>query len=94
MEVDHPSGVTQYDDSRVTVGPGASNVRVSLVGMDRAFFTALALALSVFSVIYSFEAGRQQAQSVYWLQRNQAFLEQLSAQGVHVPSDLLHHKEN
>lgn len=94
MEADHPR-VTQYDDSRVTAEAGASQsiVRVNLVGMDRALFTALALTLSIFSVIYAFEAGRQQAQSVYWLQRNEAFLEQLSAQGVHVPSDLLHHKE-
>lgn len=86
--------ITQTEDhSQKADGHGAANVRVSLVGMDRPFFTALAVALSVFSTIYAFEAGRQTAQAVYWLQRSEAFLEQLSAQGVHVPPDLLQHKE-
>lgn len=86
--------ITQTDDnSQKADGHGAANVRVSLVGMDKPFFTALAVTLSLFSAIYAFEAGRETAQAVYWLQRNEAFLEQLSAQGVHVPPDLLDHKE-
>ena len=74
-------------------GDTQANSVVHLVGMDKPFFTALAVALSVFSTIYAFEAGRETAQAVYWLQRNEAFLEQLSNQGVKVPQDLLHHQE-
>lgn len=86
--------ISQTDDnSQSADGSGSANVRVSVVGFDKPFFTALAVALSVFSTIYAFEAGRETAQAVYWLQRSEAFLEQLSAQGVKVPQDLLHHKE-
>jgi len=68
-----------------------NDIRVSLVGMDKPFFIALAIALSVLSAFYSFEAGRQTAQAVYWLQRDEAFLEQLTAQGIKVPQDILDH---
>lgn len=73
-------------------GTGASVNQVVklLVGFDRPFFTALAFAIAIMSAFYSFEAGRQAAQQTYWLQRNEAFLEQLSAQGYRVPADLLH----
>lgn len=66
-------------------------MRVSLVATDRPLLIALALALSVFAVIYTFEAGRQLAQYVYWEQRTSTFLEQLSAEGVPVPKDILEH---
>jgi hypothetical protein len=75
-----------------TSGSGQS-VNVRLVGYDRPFFTAAALAISIMSAFYAFEAGREAQQEVYWLQRSEAFLEQLSAQGIHVPPDLLNHKE-
>lgn len=93
--MEKPGGQTNHNDESVTAHPGSqqSIVRLNVVGMDKPFFTALAVALSVFSTIYAFEAGRQTAQAVYWLQRSEAFLEQLSAQGVHVPPDLLQHKE-
>ena len=74
-----------------TSGSGQS-VNVRLVGFDKPFFVAAALAISIMSAFYAFEAGRETAQTVYWLQRNEAFLEQLSAQGIHVPQDLLNHK--
>ena len=84
---------TQIDDHGQRAEGSGSNVSIRLVGYDRPFFTALALAVSILSAFYSFEAGRQATQAVYWLQRSEAFLEQLSAQGVHVPPDLLNHKE-
>lgn len=88
-------GQTNLSDERVTAEAGSHQniVHQHVIGMDKPFFTALAIALSVFSTIYAFEAGRQTAQAVYWLQRNEAFLEQLSNQGVKVPQDLLHHQE-
>lgn len=74
-------------------GDTQANAVVHLVGTDNKLLTAAALAISIMSAFYAFEAGRQTAQAVYWLQRNEAFLEQLSAQGVKVPQDLLHHQE-
>lgn len=79
--------------SASTNGSGQA-VNVRMVGFDKPFFTALAIAISIMATFYSFESGRQTAQAVYWLQRNEAFLEQLSAQGIKVPRDLLTHKEN
>lgn len=69
---------------------GGQAVNIRMVGFDKPFMSALAVAISVMSAFYSFEAGRQGAQQTYWLQRNEAFLEQLATQGVHVPADLLH----
>lgn len=79
-------------DGEMTARTGGSgnSVNVRMIGFDKPFFTALAVAISIMSAFYAFEAGREQAQAVYWLQRNEAFLEQLSNQGVHVPPDLLH----
>lgn len=76
-----------------THGSGQS-VNVRMVGFDKPFFVAAALAISIMSTFYAFEAGRETAQAVYWLQRNEAFLEQLSNQGIKVPSDLLTHKDH
>jgi len=83
-------GHKQTDDHSKAVHGSGSITEVKLVGFDKPFFTALAIAISIVSAFYSFEAGRETAQSVYWLQRSESFLEQLSAQGVHVPADLLH----
>lgn len=75
-------------------GEGGSNVTsIRLVGYDRPFFTALAIAISIISAFYSFEVGREKAQDVYWKQRIEVFLEQLSTQGIKVPPDLRHSKE-
>ena len=87
------AGHTQTDDHTRTINGSGSITEVKLVGFDKPFFTALALAIAIMSAFYSFEAGREMAQTVYWLQRNEAFLEQLSAQGVHVPPDMLNHKQ-
>ena len=73
-------------------GPN-SNIRVNIVGMDRPFFTAFAIVLSIMSAFYAWECQKQASMMSYWLQRNEAFLEQLSSQGVKVPQDLLTHKE-
>lgn len=72
---------------------GVANVKVHVIGQDSRLLTAVALAISIMAAFYSFEAGRETAQAVYWLQRSEAFLEQLSAQGVKVPPDLLQHRE-
>lgn len=68
-------------------------VNVRFIASDSRLISAIAIAVSVLCAFYSFESGRQTAQAVYWLQRNEVFLEQLSAQGVKVPADILHHKE-
>jgi len=86
-------GHTAIDDMGQRVEGSGSNVRVSLVGMDRPFFTAFAIVLSIMSAFYAFECQKQASVMSYWLQRNEAFLEQLSNQGVKVPQDLLHHQE-
>lgn len=80
-----------FQDNLTNTGRGQF-VNLRLVGTDKPLLTAAALAISIMSAFYAFESGRETAQAVYWLQRNEAFLEQLSAQGVHVPSDLLIHK--
>lgn len=92
-ESSNPKGRSSAHADESTHGSdGAQVVSVRLVGMDKPFFVAIAVAISIMSAFYAFESGRETAQAVYWLQRNEAFLEQLSAQGVHVPSDLLIHK--
>lgn len=94
MERERPS-ITQTDHSvpgaKAEAGGQAVNIR--LVGFDRPWFTALAVAISIMSAFYSFEAGRQATQDVYWRQRTEAFLEILATQGYRVPPELLHHKE-
>lgn len=65
-------------------------VNVRLIGYDKPFLTAVAIALSIFSILFSFYLTGYLIRTEYWLQRNEAFLEQLSTQGVHVPPDLLH----
>lgn len=85
---------SQTDDNSQTADKGGANVKISLVGYDRPFFTALAIALAVMSCFYSFEAGRQATQEVYWRQRIETFLEELSLQGYKVPPDLLPQKEH
>lgn len=88
-----PTGPKNVSDESIRADHGGQLVNIRLVGMDRPFFTALAIVLGIFATIYAYECGRQTSQAVYWLQRNEAFLEQLSNQGVKVPEDLLTHKE-
>lgn len=87
-------GVTNNhaDESQLAEG-GSSNVRIHLVASDAKYISAIALAVSMLCAFYAFESGRQNAQSTYWLQRNEAFLEQLSNQGVKVPCDLRPHNK-
>lgn len=88
-------GHTQTDDHAQTVHGAGSITSIRLVGFDRPFFSALAVTLAIAAMILSFEAERSadrtDAKAVYWLQRDETFLEQLSAQGYKVPPDLLHH---
>lgn len=91
MSDDVPRAVA--DDS-IRSENGSSQAVVKLIGYDKPFLTALAIAISILSAFYSFEMGRDAQQQIYWAQRTEAFLEQLSAQGVHVPPDLLPHKED
>jgi hypothetical protein len=74
-------------------GDTQANAVIHLVGSDSRLLCAVAIAVSIMSAFYSFEAGREAALANYWLSRNEAFLEQLSNQGVKVPQDLLHHHE-
>ena len=53
--------------------------------------SCLALAVCVICTFYSFESGRQLNQYVYWMQREEGFVEQLSSQGTKVPQDILDH---
>lgn len=94
MAAERPD-ITQHDNSvpgaKAEAGGQAVNIR--LVGFDKPWFTALAVAISLMSAFYAFEAGRQATQEVYWMQRTEAFLELLANQGYKVPPDLLHHRE-
>lgn len=80
-------------DEGQTAESGGTNVRIHLVATDAKYISAIALAVSILCAFYAFESGRQAAQSTYWLQRNEAFLEQLSNQGVKVPCDLRPHSK-
>lgn len=69
-------------------GPGQA-VNVRLVGVDRPFFSAAAIAISLMSLLYAFKCDRDLAQDAYWRQRTESFLETLATQGYKVPTDLL-----
>jgi hypothetical protein len=69
---------------------GANVTSIRLIGYDKPFFTSLAIVLAIAAIAISFECYREISLTNYWLSRNEAFLEQLSAQGVNVPKDLLH----
>jgi len=89
---DNPEATNHADESQ-RAETGGSNIRIHLVAADAKYISAIALAVSIICAFYAFEAGRQYAQSVYWLQRNEAFLEQLSSMGVKVPCDLRPHNK-
>jgi hypothetical protein len=76
------------DHSRAVHGSG-SITEVKLVGYDRPFFAAAAIAISLMCLIYAFKVDREQAQEAYWRQRTESFLETLATQGYKVPTDLL-----
>ena len=85
----------EVKDAAVTshsTGSGQA-VSIKLIGYDRPFFSALAIAISIMSAFYSFEAGRQATQDTYWKERAETFLEILATQGYKVPPELLQHKE-
>lgn len=84
---------TNLNDERVTAEAGShqSIVRLNVVGMDKPFFTALAIVLSLSSAFYAWQVSVEEQRKVYWEQRTEAFIEQLSAQGVKVPQDILDH---
>lgn len=69
---------------------GGQAVNIRMVGFDKPFFTAVAIAIATVCLLYSYQISNEVVRMEYWLQRNEAFLEQLSNQGVHVPADLLH----
>jgi hypothetical protein len=84
---------TNHADESQKAESGGINFRVHLIASDAKYVSAIALAVAVICAFYAFESGRQAAQSVYWLQRNEAFLEQLASQGVKVPCDLRPHNK-
>ena len=84
-------------------GGSAVNLNVRMIPVeprDRTAFvisislSAVALAVSILCAFYAFECGRQTAQNVYWGQRTETFLEQLSEQGIKVPCDIRTHERN
>lgn len=60
-------------------------------GMSLGLALSIVLGLSAF--LSGYEAWREAQADEYWLSRSEAFLEQLATQGIHVPDDLLRHKE-
>jgi hypothetical protein len=84
---------TNHADESMKAEGGGAVVRVQFIASDARYISAIALAVSVICAFYAFETGRQNAQSTYWLQRNEAFLEQLSNQGIKVPCDLRPHNK-
>lgn len=84
---------TNHADESMRAESGGQNIRVHLFASDYRLISAVALAVSIICAFYAFECGRQNAQSTYWLQRNEAFLEQLSNQGIKVPCDIRPHNK-
>lgn len=82
-------GHTQTDDNSLSVHGSGSVTSIRLVGFDRPFFTAFAVALSLVCLLYAFKCDRDLAQDAYWRQRTESFLEVLATQGYKVPADLL-----
>lgn len=82
-------GNTQTDDHGKTINGSGSITEIKLVGYDRPFFTALAVALSFGCLLYAMKCDRDLAQDAYWRQRTESFLEVLATQGYKVPADLL-----
>lgn len=80
---------TEFKQETKNEGPGQA-VSVKLIGFDKPFFTAVAIALALGCMLYCYQISNEVVRMEYWLQRNEAFLEQISNQGVHVPPDLLH----
>lgn len=84
----------QIADESMTVSRDGSNVRINLVGFDKPLITAIAISLSILSILLSaivyFETQRSIDMSNYWLQRSENYLENLDQKGLNVPKDLLH----
>lgn len=99
---DPPGDMRDCTNAHADAGGSAVNLNVRMIPAeprDRTAFvisislSAIALAVSILCAFYSFECGRQAAQLTYWGQRTEAFLEQLSEQGVAVPCDLRPHQK-
>lgn len=84
---------TDFKDQSVRADGGSQLTNIRLVGFDKPLMTAIAIVMSVAAFIFGYEAWREAQADEYWLSRSEAFLEQLATQGVHVPDDLLKHKE-
>lgn len=72
---------------------GGQAVNIRMVGFDKPLLTAIAILLGIVVAFYAFTISQEVIRMEYWLQRNEAFLEQLSNQGVRVPPDLLHKEQ-
>ena len=82
----HGSGAATVQNIRLEIPPDNLRWQSALI--------LLSLAASIVAAIFSFFAFQELSAAEYWLSRNEAFLEQLAGQGVHIPNDLLRHKEH
>ncbi len=83
---------TAIDKFDSVQGDNGSNVTsIKMVGYDHPLFLAFAVVLSLFSFLYCFKVDHEEAQRVYFQNREEAFIEQLAFQGYKVPPDLLKH---
>lgn len=89
---DMEDGAGHRNDESVHAS-GGNAIKISLVGFDKPLLTALSIVLSIVAMIFGYMALHQSTVDEYWLARSEGFLEQLADQGVHVPADLLPHKE-
>ena len=84
-----PSRINHADESI----KGRGNIRIDIVAPDPKHLSAIAIAISLMCFLFTAYCGHLLVHAEYWLQRNEAFLEQLSNQGIKVPCDLLPHNE-
>lgn len=80
----------EVPQSASTNGSGQSVV-VRMVATDKPLITAIAIALGLINLIWMSSTTRDVGQLVYWTQREETFLEQLSTQRIQVPPDILDH---
>lgn len=82
------------DDSQNGVMNNKISIGVDLFVMIFVIMlSSLSLCLSIYATIDVYDANRKLALADYWLNRNEAFLEQLSAQGIKVPCDIVPHNK-
>ncbi len=74
--------VTQHADESVRGERGAQVTSVrNTIGLDKPLFTALALALSIFSVIFCSFVWSWEEKRAYMTQRCEGFIEQIAFEG-------------